>query len=291
VIREATYDADIARAARRLSGTSLGIVLSGGGARAFSHIGVLEELTAAGVTIDRVAGVSMGAVIGALFAMGHDADEMDAICFDEWVQRRPLGDYTVPRHSLIRGDRFRSMLHRTFGTLLIEELPLSFMCCSAELRSGRLEIARYGSLWEAVAFSICLPVIAPPQVRGREMFIDGSLVDNLPIRVMAEMGEGPIIAVDVKAAFERSNRRGPAVAPARGDRHPRPPSLGETLTRVLLLGSENTTEAARRHADVLIMPRAEGVGLLEFHQLDTAREAGRVAAREALERAPAALFG
>jgi NTE family protein len=67
-------------------------VLSGGGARAFSHIGVLEELTAAGLTIDRVAGVSMGAVIGALFAMGRDADEIDAICFDEWVQRRPLGD-------------------------------------------------------------------------------------------------------------------------------------------------------------------------------------------------------
>jgi predicted acylesterase/phospholipase RssA len=171
--------------------SALGIVLSGGGARAFSHIGVLEELTAAGVTIDRVAGVSMGAVIGALLAMGHDADEIDAICFDEWVQRRPLSDYTVPRHSLIRGERFLSMLHRTFGTFLIEELPLGFMCCSAELRSGRLEIARHGPLWEAVGFSICLPVIAPPQVRGREMFIDGSLIANLPIKVMAQMGEGP----------------------------------------------------------------------------------------------------
>jgi predicted acylesterase/phospholipase RssA len=68
------------------------------------------------------------------------------------------------------------------------------------------------------------------------------------------------------------------------------PRLGETLTRVLLLGSENTTEAARRHADLLIKPRAEGVGLLEFHQLDTAREAGRAAAREALEQAPAGWF-
>ncbi len=289
VIREAEFGADIARTARRLAGTSIGIVLSGGGARAFSHIGVLEELTAAGVTIDRVAGVSMGAVIGALFAMGHDADEMDAICFEEWVQRRPLSDYTVPRHSLIRGERFLSMLHRTFGTRLIEELPASFMCCSTELRSGRLEIARHGPLWEAVAFSICLPIIAPPQVRGREIFIDGSLVDNLPVKAMADMGEGPIIAVDVKATFERSEN-GPAAARARDNRPPRPPSLGETLTRVLLLGSENTSEAARRHAGLLIKPRPEGVGLLEFHQLDTAREAGRVAAREALERAPTGLF-
>jgi NTE family protein len=289
LVRETEFAADIARTARRLSGTSVGIVLSGGGARAFSHIGVLEELTAAGVTIDRIAGVSMGAVIGALFAMGHDADEMDAICYEEFVQRRPLSDYTIPRHSLIRGERFRSMLHRTFGTRLIEELPRSFICGSAELRSGRLEIARYGPLWEAVAFSICLPVIAPPQVRGREMFIDGSLVDNLPVRALADMGEGPIIAVDVKATFERS-KNGPAAARARDDRPPRPPSLGETLTRVLLLGSQNTSEAARRHADLLIRPRAEGVGLLEFHQLDTAREAGRVAAREALEQAPAGLL-
>ena len=82
--------------ARRLCGRSVGIVLSGGGARAFSHIGVLEELLAAGVEIDRVAGVSMGAFVGALFAMGLDADEMDARCFEEWVQRRPLSDYTRP---------------------------------------------------------------------------------------------------------------------------------------------------------------------------------------------------
>jgi NTE family protein len=283
VIREAEFDADIARTARRLSGTSIGIVLSGGGARAFSHIGVLEELTAAGLTIDRVAGVSMGALIGALFAMGRDADEMDEICFEEWVQRRPLSDYTIPRHSLIRGERVRSMLHRTFGTCLIEDLPRSFMCGSAELRSGCLEIARHGPLWEAVGWSINLPIIGTPQVRDRKMLIDGSLVDNLPVTAMADMGEGPIIAVDVKTTFERPER-GPAETRARDDRPPRPPSLGETLTRVLLLGSTNTSEAARRHADLLIKPRAEGVGLLEFHQLDTAREAGRVAAREALER-------
>jgi len=217
--------------------------------------------------------------------MGHDADEIDAICFHEWVQRRPLRDFTVPRHSLIRGERFQSMLHRTFGTTLIEELPRSFMCGSVELRSGRLEIARYGPLWETVGFSINLPVLAPPQVRGRKLFVDGSLVDNLPVKALADMGEGPIIAVDVKAAPKRQ-ANGPVRARGRDDR---PPRLGETLTRLLLLGSENTSEAARRHADLVIRPRAEGVGLLEFDQLDTAREAGRAAARKALERAPASL--
>jgi NTE family protein len=236
------------------------------------------------VTIDRVAAVSMGAFVGALFAMGLDADEIDARCFEEWVQRRPLSDYTVPRHALIRGERARAMLDRTFGNLTVEELALSFMSGSTELRSGRLAIHRWGPLWEAVGFSICIPVVAPPQMRGRELFIDGSLVDNLPVGVMADLGEGPVIAVDVKATFERSPDG------ARRTGAPRPPSLGETLTRVLLLGSANTSDAARRHADLVVKPRAEGVGLLEFHQLDAAREAGRAAAREALEDAPAVLF-
>jgi predicted acylesterase/phospholipase RssA len=115
-----------------------------------------------------------------------------------------------------------------------------------------------------LALSICLPIIAPPQVRGREIFLDGSLLDNLPVKAMAEMGEGPSIAVDVKAAFERSND-GTAVPGVRDNRPARLPRLGETLTRVLLLGNENT-EAARRHADLLIKPRAEGAGLLEFHK-------------------------
>jgi NTE family protein len=286
LLRSSDLDDDIPRIARRLSGRSIGIVLSGGGARAFSHIGVLDELTAAGVTIDRVAGVSMGAVIGALFAMGLDADEIDAICFEEWVQRHPLGDYTLPRHALIRGERFKAMLNRTFGDRLIEKLPRSFMCGYTELRSGSLVLARHGLLAERVGFSICLPVIAPPQVRGREIYIDGSLVDNLPVKAMADLAEGPTIAVDVKASFEP---RGHQTADPTGRRE-RTPSLGETLTRVLLLGSANTSQAATRHADLVIEPRAVGVGLLEFHQIDAAREAGRVAARAAIERANGRLF-
>ncbi len=285
-LRPAQLDADVERLARRLAGRSVGVVLSGGGARAFSHIGVLEELTAAGVVIDRVAGVSMGAFIGAQFAMGMSADEIDARCFEEWVQRRPLGDYTIPRHALIRGERARAMLDRTFGTVAIEELARGFMSGATELRSGRLQVARWGPLWEAVGYSVCLPVIAPPQIRGRDLLIDGSLVDNLPVGVMADLGEGPIIAVDVKPSSEApGDRAGSEDAPRR------PPSLGETLTRVLLLGSANTSEAARRHADLIVRPVAPGVGLLEFHQLDIAREAGRAAAREALDRAPAGIFG
>jgi NTE family protein len=263
-----------ARLARRLSGRSLGIVLSGGGARAFSHIGVLEELTAAGVAIDRVAGVSMGAFIGAMYAAGMDADEMDARCYEDWIRRRPLGDYTFPRHSLIRGARVEAMLERVFGSVAIEELRRGFCAAAADLRNGRLVVSRWGLVVEGVGLSLCMPLLASPQVRGRQLLVDGSLVDNLPIGTMAALGEGPMIAVDVKASFEREGA-------APGDA--RTPSLAETMTRVLLLASSNTSAAARRHADLTIKPRNEGMGLLEFHQLDRAREAGRRAVHEALE--------
>lgn len=288
-VRHESAASDIDRVARRLSGHSVGIVLSGGGARAFSHIGVLEELAAAGVVIDRVGGVSMGAFVGAMFAMGMDAEEIDARCYEEWVRRRPLGDYTLPRHSLIRGERTRAMLERTFGTASIEELGRGFFSGAADLRSGELVVIRTGPLSEAVGLSFCLPILAPIQVRGRQLLVDGSLVDNLPVRTMAALGEGPVIAVDVKASIER-----PKVATRDGAEDERPlqrPTLPEALARVLLLGSANTSEAARRYADWTIVPRSDGVGLLEFHQLDQAREAGRVAAREALERAPAGILG
>jgi EmrB/QacA subfamily drug resistance transporter len=233
--------ADARRMARRLTGRSVGVVLSGGGARAFSHIGVIEVLLAAGVEIDRVAGVSMGAYIGGMLAMGLDGDEIDARCYEEWVRRRPLSDYTLPRHGLIRGSKFEAMLERTFGTGAIEELDRSFVCASADLRSSELVLHRHGPVREHVATSMCMPVLAPPQVRGRRLLIDGSLIDNLPVAAMAALGEGPLIASDVKASFERPEARSAGgrangATPRRSQvmvgGGPRPPGLGETLTRV-----------------------------------------------------------
>ena len=282
VVRSASVGADVARLARRLTGRSVGVVLAGGGARAFAHIGVLDELLAAGVTIDRVGGVSMGAFVGALFALGHGPEEIDATCFDEWARRRPLRDYTVPRHSLIRGDRCRAMLRRCFGDVAIEELPRGFYSAASELRSGELVVFRSGPLFDAVGASMAIPVLAPALIRDRQILVDGGLVDNLPVAPMAALGEGPVIAVDIKATFER-----PAAAPGRVH----PPSLGEVLARVLILGSADTSANARRHADWTIVPRDPGIGLFEFHQIDAAREAGRAAAREALGGAPPTIFG
>jgi predicted acylesterase/phospholipase RssA/CRP-like cAMP-binding protein len=285
-IHERDMRAGIDRLTRRLAGRSVGIVLSGGGARGFAHIGVLEELREAGIVIDRVAGVSMGAFVGGMVALGMSPEEIDARCYDEWVRRSPLKDYTIPRHGLIRGARAEAMLRRTFGDSRIEELDRAFMCGAADLRTGEQVMARHGSLWEAVGVSMAIPILVPPVVHDGRMLVDGSLVDNLPVGPMADLAEGPIIAVDIKTSFDGGGPR-----PATRQGAPRVPALGETLTRVLFMGSSNTSDAARRHADLIVKPHGAGIGLFEWHQIDRAREEGRIAAREALKKAPSSIFG
>jgi NTE family protein len=282
--------------ARRLCGRSVGLVLSGGGARAFAHIGVIEQLEAAGIVIDRIAGVSMGAFLGGLYAAGLDPEEIDAIAYENWVRRYPLNDWRFPRHSLLQGERFREMLEGVFGEVRFEELERSFLCASADLRRSELVVHRHGMLMDRVGTSMCLPVLAPPQVRGERLLIDGGLIDNLPVATMAELGEGPLIAVDIRAgdgpsSRKRSENGDGLVEAAAGFTDRPPPGLGETLGRLFLLASSNTAQASRKHANLVIEPRSPGVGLLEFHQIDAAVEAGRRAAEAALEAAPAGLFG
>ena len=267
---------DVARLARRLAGQAVGLVLSGGGARAFAHIGVIEELLAAGIVIDRVGGASMGAFIGALLAQGLDADEIDVVCYQEWVRRNPLGDYRLPRTSLIRGGRVRAMLERNLPGL-IEDLPRSFYCVSTDIISAQLVVHRRGELGTAVGASISLPGVGPPVRVGAGLLVDGGVLDNLPISTMAAENEGLIIASDVTEPEQR------VLAPGEA-----PPDIGliDTISRCMLLGTKDTRLEGRRHAALYIEPHGESVGRMEFHMLDTMREAGRRAALKALEETP-----
>lgn len=268
---------DLARSARRLTGRAVGLVLGGGGARALAHLGVLEELEAAGIVIDRVAAVSFGAYVGAMLAAGKSAAEIDAICFEEVVRRKPLGDYTLPRHALLRGRRGEAMMQRTFGSTAIEELPLSFLCLTANLRSGERVVHRTGPLFDAVGASVSIPVLLPPRRVQGTLLVDGSLIDNLPLAPMAELAEGPVIAVEIRAG-------GGGAPTGHASRRERLPPITETLMRVMFYGSKLTAADQQARADLVIRPRSNGVGFMEYHQIDRAREAGRQAAREALSQ-------
>ena len=262
------------RVARRLTGQSLGLVLSGGGARAFSHIGVLEVLEGEGLEIDRLGGCSMGAFIGAMTALGWKPGTMVDVCRRELAQRAPFSDYTIPRHALIRARRAASLLKRMFGELALEQLARPLYTVSADLLSSRMVIHRTGSIVDTVGASMAIPGLAPPVSRESQLLVDGGVLNNLPVDVMVADEPGPVVAVDVMRRLDTAGvdlEQGPLL-----------PTIVETLSRATVLGSVERAEANRALAHVLIAPDVQDIPLRGFRNVDRAVDAGRRAAEQAL---------
>lgn len=265
---------DVARrVVRRLTGRSLGLVLSGGGARAFAHLGVLEVLRQEQIVVDRLGGCSMGALVAAMAAHDWPPDHTLEICRNELARRAPFSDYTFPRHALIRARRAASMLTRLFGDTAVEQLPLPLFTISADLLSSAMVVHRTGLVLEAVGASMAIPGLAPPVARSAGLLVDGGILNNLPVDVMAEE-PGPIVAVDVMRRLEAKGGDGAVLLP----------TILETLSRATVLGSVERAEANRELADVLITPDVQNIPLRSFGQLTRAVDAGRRAAEDALAR-------
>ena len=152
---------DLRPLAARIAGRSIGLVLSGGAARAFAHLGVLEELEAAGVAVDRFAGTSMGAIIAGFAATGMDAAAVDANIYEYFIRNNPTSDYTLPSKGLISGRRTLAALHNAHGGRLVEELPKEFRCVSVDLLARRTVVHRRGPLADVVGCSLRVPGLYP----------------------------------------------------------------------------------------------------------------------------------
>jgi hypothetical protein len=164
---------------------------------------------------------------------------IDACCYEEWVRRNPINDYTIPRAGLIRGNKARAMVERVFGDTRAEDLSRSFYCASVNLRRSGLVISREGLLCEIVGASMSLPLIAPPVRNEDALLIDGSLLDNLPLEPMSAAGEGPVVAIDIKGGEERPSAPGEPGRSGARDHRRRLPSLPETLGRAALCGPDD----------------------------------------------------
>ena len=272
LVYEAAYDRGAARVARRIAGRSLGVVLSGGGARGFAHIGAVAAIAEAGYEVDRLGGCSMGAFIAGMVSLGLEPEQIRDRCHEELVRKSPFNDWTVPRVALIRSRKAGRMLERVFGDLQVEELPRPLFTVSADLLSSRTVVHRRGSLLEAVGASMSIPGLVPPLVRGGQLLVDGGVLNNLPVDLMHDSHEGPVIAIDVVRRLELEN----------GSVAPQLPSIMETMTRATVLGSVERAERNRALAALVISPDVQDVGLREFSALDRAIAAGRAAAEAAL---------
>lgn len=268
-----------ANLARRLCGRSIGVTIGGGGARSLAGIGVVEELIRAGYQIDRFSGCSFGAIVAAFFATGRDPAAVDAACYEELVRHNPLNDYAIPRVAVTRGHKVESGISRSFGEITFEELPLELALVSTDLLRRTLVVHRRGPLAHALRASVSMPGLFPPVEIGGSLHVDGAVLDNLPVEALSERDEGPIVAINFGAGLSGSIRQGPL----------RRTSLGETLLRSILMGGARALDRAKQQATVLVTPDTRQIGLLEFHQIDQAREAGLSAGAAAVDALRAAM--
>lgn len=192
---------DFERLARRLTNKAIGLVLSGGGARGFAHIGVIKALEEAGVPIDIIGGTSMGACIGAMYAQEGEhvgvmakAKKMTDRLTSKW---RVMLDITYPITSWLTGHSFNRGMWIAFGDRQIEDLWIKYFCITTNLTKSRQQVHSSGYLWRYVRASMTLCGYLPPLSDKGDMLVDGGYVNNVPMDVMHSMGANIIIAVDV----------------------------------------------------------------------------------------------
>jgi len=279
---------DIERMARVVTGQSVGLVLSGGGARAYAHVGAIQALRERSVPIDFVCGVSMGAIVAAGVAMGWDDAELDHRIRKAFVDTSPLDDIAIPLIAMTHGWKVRDRLAEHFQDRRIEDLWLPFFCLSSNLTTGAYQMHRRGLVAEALRASIALPGILPPSLSNREVLVDGAVMKNFPADIMRTVQLGPIVGVDVSRG--RSIEADDVATPPSiwrwflsGDWRRGPPIVS-LLMRAATVTSGRDLAAAREATDVLVLPTLDKVEIRNWKAYEPAVAAGRAATFAALDK-------
>jgi NTE family protein len=267
---------DIERASRLIAERGLGLVLSGGGAKALAHIGVIHALREHGIPIDAVGGTSVGAIVSAVAALEWNLATTVRALAMAFNQRR-FTDFAVPWTALYSERAFVRTLGHCFGTMAIEDAPIPLFCVSTNLTEGVLTMHRTGPLVTWLRASTAVPGICPPILEGNAVYVDGGVLNNMPIEGVHDFGVASVIAVDV------------------GERQVRPqgeyslPGILDLLWRVGTIGSDTAVNPIRDGRDVLLKPEVADIGLFDWNKHERAIEAGHQAALDHLDQIKAAL--
>ncbi|MEL7110906.1 MAG: patatin-like phospholipase family protein [Pseudomonadota bacterium] len=275
------------RLARTIAGRSVGVVFSGGGARAYAHIGVVRALRELGIPIDFAGGASMGAVVAGCVAMGWDDAEIERRIRKGFVETNPLGDWNIPVVGMVKGHRVDSRLKEHFGDAEIGDLELPFFAVSTNLTDGAYRVHRQGLLRRALRATIALPGILPPVIDEGEVLVDGAVLNNFPSDVMRELQRGFVVGCDVARAPEGLDASEFVNAPgflgwvAKHGFSTAPPIAGLLMRSATVSVNPN---AGRELVDVLVLPELKDIELRDWKAYDTAVESGYQAAMTALKQ-------
>lgn len=292
-------DADRDRLARILSRQAVGLVLAGGGARGFAHLGIWKALHEQGIEVDVVGGTSMGAIMAAVIACDVDVQEAIDIARDGF-KNNPTGDYNwLPMISLIKGYRARQAVRTSFERLTggapdIVDLWKGYFCVASNYSRGQEMHLTKGDLGRSIAASFAIPGALPPVIMNGDLLCDGGTFNNFPADVMRQMrGVGQVIGVDLSARNPKSLSFDEVPSAwtllwdrwkGRRRRKYRLPSLISYLLNVSILYSVSRQETSRQACDLYFAPPLSGVGLLQWSRFDRIVEQGYEHAREVLAR-------
>lgn len=278
----------------------VGLVLSGGAARGLAHIGVLKALEEQGVRVDAIAGTSMGAVIGGLYASGYSVEELEKLATTlDWQQalsdapprkdvpfrrKQDDRDFLVKQKLSFRDDGslglplgviqgqnlallLESKLAHTADTRDFDKLPIPFRAVATDIASGEKVVFRRGHLPQVIRASMSIPaVFAPVEMDGR-LLVDGGMVDNIPLDVAREMGVDLAIVVDIGTPLRDRKQLNTVVD-----------VLNQSITLMTRRNSEEQLANLHRD-DILIQPPLAAFGVTDFGRTAEMIEAGYRATR------------
>ena len=252
------------------------LVLGGGGARGIAHIGAIEELECQGFEVSAVAGTSMGALVGGVYASGYLEPFKEWMCALDRYKVFGLVDFTLSPEGLVKGDRVMRAMQELVPDVLIEQMPVPFAAVAADLVTGREVVLDRGGLYEAIRASISIPSVFRPVHRDGMVLVDGGMVNPVPYdRVRRSEGD-LLVAVDVCAPFGGD----PAIRARMSLNH------YKVLVTSSQIMQQRIALLQRRLCppDILVEMPADRFSMFEFYRSAEIVEAGREAMRAALGR-------
>ncbi len=295
--------------------TKVGLALGSGASRGLAHIGVIRALEERGVRVSCIAGTSMGALVGSVYASGNLQRLADDFRNFDWRRIASLLDPVFPRSGLVDGQRVARFIDEYVSQDPMESLPLPFRAVATDLTAGTEVVLGSGGLTEAVRASIAVPGLLTPVQQQNRILVDGGLVNPVPISVVRSMGAQRVIAVDVthdllesrlaripETMAKRQSAAGarrlhellnslhsPAAAQLEAwlDRKPMPGILDVLLSSIYIMQAHIARTNIAHHApDLLIRPPLRSIRFMDFDRAEEIAEIGYRAAKEALDAQP-----
>jgi len=259
----------------------VGLVLGGGAAKGFAHIGVLKVLEQNNIPIDMVSGTSMGSVIGALYCIGYSTLEIEKIARETpW---KKLVDLAIPKRGLIKGDKLENYLRHLFEDKTFTDLKKPLLVTATDIQTGEEIVFEKGDLTKAVRASISIPGIFNPVENNGRILVDGGVLDNLPIDILRKKGAEIIIAVSLFHTHEKNVIYEEAI---KQENNKKAHNLFSTLLNTFNLFEEDTLRLMLHNAkaDVIITPDLTDIKLQDFDKLGIGVKNGEAEANKFLDK-------